>query len=88
MKFVVWKDYLWQLGCTAYILLRFNISHIVFPSDDGNINEDVHKPAQAPYLVVVVDEVIEYVEKKYKYSGKLYWKMAGQRRMVPRNSKS
>jgi hypothetical protein len=47
----------------------------------------VHKPAQAPYLVVVVDEVIEYVQKKYPYTGKLYWKMAAQRRMVFHNLK-
>jgi hypothetical protein len=47
------------------------------------MNEDVHKPALAPYYVVVVDDVIEYVEKKYPCSRELFWKMAGQRRMVP-----
>jgi hypothetical protein len=52
----------------------------VFPSEF--INKDVHKPAQPPYLVVVPNDVIEYVEDKYKCTAEQYWRLAGQRRMV------
>jgi hypothetical protein len=50
------------------------------------LTSDVHKPGRprARYLVVVANDVVDYVEAKYKSTPETYWKCAAERRKVLR----
>jgi hypothetical protein len=46
------------------------------------LTEDVHKPGQAPYWVIVHNEVVNYVKATYQCTPEQYWVLASQRRVV------
>ena len=52
-----------------------------FPSSQL-LTEDIHKRGQPPYLVVVRNDVIEYVLAKYPCAAAHYWKNVDQRQLV------